>query len=301
MAVRGGVAVGGDGRLLPAAARSARRGGAADPVADAGAVRPARSPWPGSSASRRSSGTCAVEPTSRTRLACGRADSTRLHRSWSGPGGTTWRRSRASTGAAAICPAPSPATPSGPPRRHTRSCHCWPATRACAMQVQTGVSSHRSPLRRAVARRLLAARVRPRALARARAARMPAWSRRVCRADQPLRPGRGRAPAPDRHRVGRDSSCPIDRSTMSLVWSDGGYPASAAYRDYHHHTIHHHNPWNNGGGAYDHPARRWRSLASTPRTSSRARSRACTTRRARTRGLLGGLRAGHRAARSLVV
>lgn len=45
---------------------------------------------------------------------------------------------------------------------------------------------------------------------------------------------------------------PIDRSTISLVWSDGGYPASAAYRDYHHHTIHHHNPWNNGGGAYDH-------------------------------------------------
>jgi 1,4-alpha-glucan branching enzyme len=47
---------------------------------------------------------------------------------------------------------------------------------------------------------------------------------------------------------------PIDRSTISLVWSDGGYPASAPYRDYHHHTIHHHNPWNNGGEAYDHGA-----------------------------------------------
>jgi 1,4-alpha-glucan branching enzyme len=45
---------------------------------------------------------------------------------------------------------------------------------------------------------------------------------------------------------------PIDRSTISLVWSDGGYPASDVYRDYHHHTIHHHNPWNNGGRAYDH-------------------------------------------------
>jgi 1,4-alpha-glucan branching enzyme len=45
---------------------------------------------------------------------------------------------------------------------------------------------------------------------------------------------------------------PIDRSSISLVWSDDGYPASSAYRDYHHHTIHHHNPWNNGGGAYDH-------------------------------------------------
>lgn len=47
---------------------------------------------------------------------------------------------------------------------------------------------------------------------------------------------------------------PIDRSTISLVWSERGYPASGAYRDYHHHTIHHHNPWNNEGRAYDHAA-----------------------------------------------
>jgi 1,4-alpha-glucan branching enzyme len=45
---------------------------------------------------------------------------------------------------------------------------------------------------------------------------------------------------------------PIDRSTISLVWSDDGYPASPVYRDYHHHTVHHHTPWDNGGGAYDH-------------------------------------------------
>lgn len=45
---------------------------------------------------------------------------------------------------------------------------------------------------------------------------------------------------------------PIDRATISLVWSDRGYPAAGAYRDYHHHTIHHHNPWSNDGGAYDH-------------------------------------------------
>ena len=45
---------------------------------------------------------------------------------------------------------------------------------------------------------------------------------------------------------------PIDRATMSLVWSDDGYPADGAYRDYHHHTVHHHNPWSNDGGAYDH-------------------------------------------------
>jgi 1,4-alpha-glucan branching enzyme len=47
---------------------------------------------------------------------------------------------------------------------------------------------------------------------------------------------------------------PIDRATISLVWSDDGYPASAVYRDYHHHTVHHHNPWDNGGAAYDHAA-----------------------------------------------
>jgi 1,4-alpha-glucan branching enzyme len=45
---------------------------------------------------------------------------------------------------------------------------------------------------------------------------------------------------------------PIDRATISLVWSDAGYPASGGYRDYHHHTIHHHNPWANDGSAYDH-------------------------------------------------
>ena len=47
-------------------------------------------------------------------------------------------------------------------------------------------------------------------------------------------------------------SYPIDRATISLVWSDAGYPADGAYRDYHRHTIHHHNPWRNDGEAYDH-------------------------------------------------
>jgi len=45
---------------------------------------------------------------------------------------------------------------------------------------------------------------------------------------------------------------PIDRATISLVWSDGGYPADGVYRDYHRHTVHHHNPWANSGNAYDH-------------------------------------------------
>ncbi len=50
---------------------------------------------------------------------------------------------------------------------------------------------------------------------------------------------------------------PIDRATIALVWSAGGYPAAGAYRDYHHHTVHHHNPWSNDGRAYD----RGRALA----------------------------------------
>ncbi|HYM44710.1 MAG TPA: 1,4-alpha-glucan branching protein domain-containing protein [Solirubrobacteraceae bacterium] len=44
---------------------------------------------------------------------------------------------------------------------------------------------------------------------------------------------------------------PIDRSLISLVWSDSGYPADDVYRDYHRHTVHHHNPWANGGEGYD--------------------------------------------------
>lgn len=47
---------------------------------------------------------------------------------------------------------------------------------------------------------------------------------------------------------------PVDRATMDLVWSDGGYPAHGTYRDYHRHTIHHHQPWRNDGSAYDHHA-----------------------------------------------
>ena len=62
-------------------------------------------------------------------------------------------------------------------------------------------------------------------------------------APEHLRPVRGEAGV---------TLVPIDRATIELVWSERGYPASGAYRDYHHHTIHHHNPWNNDGEAYRH-------------------------------------------------
>ncbi len=44
---------------------------------------------------------------------------------------------------------------------------------------------------------------------------------------------------------------PIDRETMALVWSDQGYPASPAYRDYHGLTFYHHRIWGNDGSPYD--------------------------------------------------
>jgi 1,4-alpha-glucan branching enzyme len=47
---------------------------------------------------------------------------------------------------------------------------------------------------------------------------------------------------------------PIDRQTISLVWSERGYPAAGAYRDYHGLTAHDHRAWGNDGRAYDHAA-----------------------------------------------
>jgi 1,4-alpha-glucan branching enzyme len=44
---------------------------------------------------------------------------------------------------------------------------------------------------------------------------------------------------------------PIDRATVELVWSDGGYPSHPLYRDYHAFTTHHHRVWSNGGETYD--------------------------------------------------
>jgi 1,4-alpha-glucan branching enzyme len=44
---------------------------------------------------------------------------------------------------------------------------------------------------------------------------------------------------------------PIDRETIELVWSAGGYPAHAAYRDSHRMTACHHKPWANDGAVYD--------------------------------------------------
>jgi 1,4-alpha-glucan branching enzyme len=46
-------------------------------------------------------------------------------------------------------------------------------------------------------------------------------------------------------------AAPIDWQTVQLVWSArSGYPADAAYRDYHRRTVHDLRPWCNGGGPY---------------------------------------------------
>ena len=47
---------------------------------------------------------------------------------------------------------------------------------------------------------------------------------------------------------------PIDRATIELAWSRGGYPADARYRNYYAFTEHRHRAWSNDGAPYD-PAR----------------------------------------------
>lgn len=44
---------------------------------------------------------------------------------------------------------------------------------------------------------------------------------------------------------------PLDRQTIELVWSDAGYPADGAYRDYHRRTRMDHRPWSVDGQPYD--------------------------------------------------
>ena len=64
--------------------------------------------------------------------------------------------------------------------------------------------------------------------------------------------------AADRHlrplRAGAEAGpllVPIDRATIELVWSRGGYPSDGRYRDYHAFTQHRHRAWANDGRPYD--------------------------------------------------
>jgi 1,4-alpha-glucan branching enzyme len=66
---------------------------------------------------------------------------------------------------------------------------------------------------------------------------------------------------------------PIDRQTISLVWGEHGYPASPAYRDYHGLTSHHHRVWRNDGAPYDVEAAAAQLAADAADFVSRARRR----------------------------
>ena len=328
MAVRRGVAVGGDGRLLPAAARPARLRRPTHAVADAGALRPARSPGV---AERFAAfvGKVRRYTHARTRMGCA-------------PAGTSTSRARSNARGA---------TTSGALERFDR---CggdllgalapyaqWTSSATHAVlpllatdagvraQVQTGVESHRARFAVAelagrggragscrAARRaglgagVPAGRAEPGAVVLAARVRLcavvdPALADAGVRATCVELTGRFGLGAREHLRPLLSEEgvtfVPIDRATMELVWSDGGYPASGAYRDYHSHTEHHHNPWGNDGEDYDHERAR-RARAGARRGLRRPHPRAPAPRRRRpARRRSGGVRAGHRAARTLVV
>ena len=141
MALRRGVALGGGGHRVPAAARPARGDrGAGHARAHPGAVRPAGdAPGPGGRAPAR-------VPARDARGWCTRrtppGSSARGTPSWAprcaARGATTCARPRRWSATAATCSRASPPwrraarSSSGPRRRPTRCCPSWPATRACA-------------------------------------------------------------------------------------------------------------------------------------------------------------------------
>jgi 1,4-alpha-glucan branching enzyme len=66
---------------------------------------------------------------------------------------------------------------------------------------------------------------------------------------------------------------PIDRQTIELAWSDGGYPAHACYRDYHRLSAFGNHPWANDGSPYDHALALARARADAEHFVSYARAR----------------------------
>ncbi|MEI7625580.1 MAG: hypothetical protein WCK06_05450 [Actinomycetota bacterium] len=71
---------------------------------------------------------------------------------------------------------------------------------------------------------------------------------------------------------------PIDRSTHELVWSDGGYPRAAPYRDHHRLTVHDHRAWANDGTPYDPEAAARRARSDAADFVARVISRLDTSR-----------------------
>jgi 1,4-alpha-glucan branching enzyme len=66
---------------------------------------------------------------------------------------------------------------------------------------------------------------------------------------------------------------PIDRNMISLVWGRHGYPAAAAYRDYHNLTAHHHRVWRNDGRPYEYESAQAQAAEHAADFVSRVRER----------------------------
>ena len=200
--------MGGDGDLLPAAARRARRG--------ARAASRSRSRRCCATSSRRtgcpsaSSPSCARCGPRRTGATSPRPRTPRWRASSSAPPASTPRPPSASRRAAATSSARSPRTPPGPRRPPTPCCRCWPPTAGVRLQLGDGDRRAPPPLR-ALGRRPLAARVRARAVARrrARGGRRPRRLRRPHRRARLRRPGPA-APAAQRRRPAARPDRPRD-------------------------------------------------------------------------------------------
>ncbi len=251
-------------------------GGAADALADPGAVRPAGGPGRGGALRAVRGRGPARHPRRGRPRAARRWPRARSRASWSAPGATTSARWRASS-AARRRPAGRARrpTPSGPPRPRTRCCRCWPPRPGCARRCRPASTSHRARFGAGLARGLLAAGVRLRAVRSSRAL-ADAGVRAVC-VELTSRFGLGapRAPAPAASASPGVVLVPIDRATISLVWSDAGYPAHGALPRLpppHRSTTTTRGPTT---AAPTTTGARWRSRASTPPTSWRAPASGC--------------------------
>ena len=252
VAVRRGVAVGGDRDVLPAAARRARR--APRPrhaVGDAGAVRPARGARRARSAAARSCATCATQShrarhRGRRPPRCAPRSSTR---------GALRARRRRSTAR----------RPAGGASRRTRRGR-RAATHAILPLLATGTGRSAAAADRHRRRTARASASGPAGFWLPECAHAP-WLDRCSR-----RPASGSRASTDRRPRTAVRSCartadgvvlvPIDRELIELVWARDGYPSRRAYLE--HAPLHRAPP----------PGRGRSTARPTTRTRARAQARA---------------------------
>ena len=252
-----------------------RAGGADHALADAGAVRPARGARGAGSASWPSCATCAhgVAPARRRRPARGGADDLAAELERVAAATTRGAAERFEAIGGDLLGGAAPRTPRGP-RAATHAVLPLLATDAgVRLQLATGIEAHRRASA-TLARRLLAAGVRARAVARP-AARGGGRARHLRRPDRRPRPRRaprtcarcaataGPVLVPDRP---RDDRAGLERPTATR--------RTATYRDYHHRTSTTTGRGPTTARAYDRERALAHRPASTPRTSCAPRARA---------------------------